>query len=395
MFNFLRNLRGTAAPDQKRSRVGPLIALHEAGRPVWTPRDYAALAREGYERNPVAHRCVRLIAEAAAQTPLVATVGGREMPEHPALALIDRPNPRQGGIAFREMLYGHLLVAGNAYVEAASIGREPRELYALRPDRMRLVPGRDGWPEAYDYTVGGETVRFRQDGDGLPPILHLTLFHPVDDHYGLSPIEAAARPLDIHNAASNWHKALLDNAARPSGALVYDGPDGATLTEQQFERLKLELEDSFQGARNAGRPLLLEGGLDWKPLSLSPAELDFVAAKSMAAREIALAFGVPPLLLGLPGDNTFSNYAEANRAFWRQTAIPLVRRTAQSLAQWLGPAFGDDLSLAPDLDAIEALADERESLWRRLAAASFLTDDEKREAVGYGRLFATATEVDP
>jgi len=385
MLNLFHRLRGLAAPERKRSRVGPLVALHEAGRPVWTPRDFAALAREGYQRNPVVHRCVRLIAEAAAQLPLIARSGDREEADHPALTLIDRPNPRQGGIAFREMLYGHLLVAGNAYVEAVSLDRTPRELYALRPDRMRLVPGRDGWAEAYDYTVGGQTLRFRQEEGGLPPILHLTLFHPVDDHYGLSPIEAAATSLDIHNAASAWHKALLDNAARPSGALVYDGPDGATLTEAQFERLKAELEESFQGARNAGRPLLLEGGLDWKPLSLTPAELDFVAAKGVAAREIALAFGVPPLLLGLPGDNTHANFAEANRAFWRQTAIPLVRRTAQSLAQWLGPAFGGELALEPDLDAVEALAEERESLWRRLAVADFLDAQEKREAVGYGR----------
>ena len=386
MIDLIRTLRGLAAPEKKRSRAAPLIALHDSGRARWTPRDYAALAREGYERNAVAHRCVRLIAESAAQMPLVAKVRNTEVADHPALALIDRPNPRQGGIAFREMLFGHLLVAGNAYVEAVATGAEPRELYALRPDRMRVVPGRDGWPEGYDYTVAGETMRFRQeDGGRLPPILHLTLFHPVDDHYGLSPIEAAANALDIHNAASQWHKALLDNAARPSGALVYDGPDGAALTEAQFERLKQELEDGFQGARNAGRPLLLEGGLDWKPLSLTPAELDFVAAKGLAAREIALAFGVPPLLLGLPGDNTHANFAEANRAFWRQTAIPLVRRTAQSLAQWLGPAFGDDLVLEPDLDAIEALADERESLWRRIGAAGFLDEDEKREAVGYGR----------
>jgi len=280
MFDFLRNLRGLAAPDQKRSRVGPLIALHEAGRAVWTPRDYVALSREGYERNPVVHRCVRLIAEAAAQTPLIAKVGSRETPEHPVLALIDRPNPRQGGIAFREMLFGHLLVAGNAYVEAVSTGREPRELYALRPDRMRVVPGRDGWPEAYDYTVGGDTVRFRQDEADPAPILHLTLFHPVDDHYGLSPIEAAAASLDIHNAASNWHKALLDNAARPSGALVFDGPEGATLTEAQFERLKQELEDSFQGARNAGRPLLLEGGLDWNQLCSKDTEATTASART-------------------------------------------------------------------------------------------------------------------
>ena len=120
-------------------------------------------------------------------------------------------------------------------------------------------------------------------------------------------------------------------------------------------------------------------------MSLSPRDLDFLEAKHAAAREIALAIGVPPMLLGIPGDNTYANYAEANRAFWRQTAIPLVRRTAQSLAQWLGPAFGDELTLEPDLDAIEALADERESLWRRLSAATFLSEDEKREAVGYGR----------
>lgn len=111
----------------------------------------------------------------------------------------------------------------------------------------------------------------------------------------------------------------------------------------------------------------------------------FRRGQGVSAREIALAFGVPPLLLGLQGDNTHANFAEANRAFWRQTAIPLVRRSAQSLAQWLGPAFGDGLTLEPDIDAIEALAQERESLWRRVGGADFLSADEKREAVGYGR----------
>jgi HK97 family phage portal protein len=115
--------------------------------------------------------------------------------------------------------------------------------------------------------------------------------------------------------------------------------------------------------------------------------MDFVHARAAAAREIALAFGVPPLLLGLPGDNTHANYAEANRAFYRQTVIPLAKRTAESLIAWLGPAFAPNgtLALEPDLDAIEALAEERESLWRRVGGAAFLSDDEKREAVGYGR----------
>ncbi len=365
--------------EAKASRVGSAITFSVLGRPVWTPRDYGALAREGFQKNPVVHRCVRLIAEAAAALPLALNQRGSNAAEHPLLALLARPNPRQGGAAFLESVYGYLLVSGNAYLEAVSVEGVARELHALRPDRMRVVPGPDGWPAAYDYAVGSETVRFALRADERPPILHLTLFHPGDDHYGLSPMEAAAIALDIHNAAGAWNKALLDNAARPSGALVVAG---STLTEAQFDRLKEELEQNYGGSGNAGRPMLLEGGLDWKPLSLSPRDMDFVEAKSAAAREIALAFGVPPLLLGLSGDNTHANYAEANRAFYRQTVIPLVRRTAQALAQWL--AEGDDLVLEPDLDAIEALADERESLWRRVTAAPFLTDAEKREAVGYG-----------
>lgn len=375
-----------APPQAKASRAAGASALSFVGRPVWTGRDYASLAREGFRRNAVVHRAVRLIAEAAASMPLTLLDGGAALSEHPLLALLRRPNPREGGARLMESVYGHLMVAGNAYLEAVCLEPvgPPRELYALRPDRMRVVPGPDGWPAAYAYGVGEAAVSFPLAGAGVAPILHLTLFHPADDYYGLAPMEAAAAALDIHNAAAAWNKALLDNAARPSGALVYAGAAGATLTDAQFERLRAELADTYAGAANAGRPLLLEGGLDWKQLSLSPKDMDFLEARAAAAREIALAFGVPPLLLGLAGDNTHANYAEANRAFYRQTVIPLVRRTAESLVHWLHPAFGD-LVLEPDLDAVEALAAERESLWRRVGAAEFLTAEEKREAVGYGR----------
>jgi len=256
-----------------------------------------------------------------------------------------------------------------------------RELHVLRPDRMRLVPGADGRPAAYDYELDGRSLRFVQEG-AVPPILHLTLPHPFDDHFGLAPLIAAASAIDIHNAATAWTKALLDNAARPSGALVYSGGDG-TLTEEQYERLKAELAEGFSGARNAGRPLLLEGGLDWKALSLSPKDMDFIAAKHGAAREIALAFGVPPLVLGIPGDATYANYQEANRAFHRDTALPLARRVVGALAGWLVPE--GTLQATPDEDAIGALHAERESLWRRIGAAGFLSDSEKREALGYPR----------
>lgn len=374
------------APEAKASRTAQVLAFESGGRARWTPRDYAALAREGYLGNAIVHRAVRLVAETAASCCYLVFEGVQEREAHPLGALLARPNPRQDGAAFLEALVSHLLLAGNAYVEAVALDDEVRELYALRPDRMKAVPGADGWAEAYEYSAGERSVRFDQLSSRVPPILHLAFFHPLDDHYGLAPLEAAAVAVDTHNAAARWNKALLDNAARPSGALIYSGPEGAVLNDAQFDRLKRELTDTYQGAANAGRPLLLEGGLDWKAMSLTPKDMDFLEAKHTAAREIALAFGVPPMLLGIPGDNTYANFQEANRVFWRQTVLPLATRIGMSLAQWLSPQFGEGVRLVIDTDRIEALASDRNALWERVTAAPFLTLNEKREAVGYAPL---------
>jgi HK97 family phage portal protein len=208
------------------------------------------------------------------------------------------------------------------------------------------------------------------------------MFHPQDDHYGLSPMVAASKAVDVHNSASRWSKGLLDNAARPSGAIVYSGGDGASMSAEQFERLSHEMETYHQGARNAGRPMLLEGGLDWKPMGFSPSDMEFHKTKEAAARDIAVAFGVPPMLLGIPGEATFANYQEANRAFYRLTVLPLATRVAAAVAGWLGRLSGEMLELKPDLDQVPALSAERDAQWRRVSEAAFLTDAEKRAALG-------------
>ena len=380
MPNWWNRLTGRASAPAERKTAQAMMHVTSLGDATWSKRSFAHLTQEGFVKNPVVHACVKMIAQAAARVPMVATEGGRKLGEHPALALLARPNPRQSGSEMMEGLYAYLQTAGNAYLEAAVIEGEVKGIYLLRPDRMRAVLGRDGWVTGYAYTAGGRTRQLRLDAAPLAEVLHVALFHPLDDHYGLSPLEAAAQSLDIHNAAGRWNKALLDNAARPSGALVYSA--GGNLTAEQFDRLKGELSEGFAGAANAGRPMLLDGGLDWKALSLSPQEMDFIELKHVAAREIALAFGVPPMLLGIPGDNTYSNMAEANRAFWRSTVIPLVRRVADDLGFWLAPAFGGGFVLEPDVDGIEALAEDRAALWARVISADFLSDAEKRRMVG-------------
>ena len=354
-MSLFKRLRRQA--EVKSSAARPLVALSNLGRPVWSGRDYAALAREGVARNAVGYRCVRLLIEAVASVPLRVEAGGGPAPDHPLARLLDKPNPEQTLTDLIEQCLGYFQISGAGFLEAVVLDGAPRELYALRPDRLSALPGRQGWPQGWEYRVGGRAVRLMREADGWSPVLQIKAFHPSDDYDGLSPLEAAQTAIDIHNSAAAWAKALIDNSARPSGALVY-GRDGARMTDDQFERLKEELESAHSGPASAGRPLLLEGGLDWKPMSLTPADMDFIEARAAAAREIALALGVPPLLLGLPGDNTYANYREANLAFWRMSVAPLSRKLARSLTHWLGDRFATPARVVADLDDTPAARDD-------------------------------------
>lgn len=382
IFNFNKKERMNIHSEQKQSNN--FLAFSNLGKPVWTPRDYGALAREGYRQNPIAYRCVRLIAESVASIPFI--IRDENGAIHKYQELLIAPNIEQSGQELIEAFIGHLQIAGNAFLELVCLDDEPRELCVLRPDSVKIIQGPNGWPMAWEQEINGHKRKLWHDNfSNRSQCLHLKLFNPANDLYGQSPIEAAATAIDIHNAGGAWNKALIDNAARPSGALVYKGANGyERLSHEQFERLKSELLMAHTGASNAGRPLLLEGGLEWSPMSLSPQEMDFVEARRQAARDIALSFGIAPMMLGIPGDNTYSNYKEANSAFWRQNILPLANKFANSLAQFLSPWAGEKLNIIPDLENVQALSLERETLWSRLENASFLSTEEKRQLAGLG-----------
>lgn len=377
-MSFLENLRSafkggasTRVPIA-RSFQSPWGWAYETGGARGS-FDYRSAVRHAYLDNPVAQRSVRLVSEGVGSAPLAAA-------DPAALALVRRTS---AGQSLLETLAAQLLLHGNGFVQVARDGAGvPIELFALRPERVSVVPGADGWPVAYRYKLNDATMELPAEDDlGWPTVIHLKSFHPADDHYGAGCLSAAEQAVAVHNAASEWNRALLENAARPSGALVYEGGDTMTLTGEQFDRLKRELEAAYQGGGNAGRPMLLEGGLKWQSLSMSPADMDFAELKAAAARDIALAFGVPPMLLGLPGDNTYANYREANRALWRLTLLPLAAKILEGLQEGLAPWF-PGLDLAVDLDRVPALAEDREALWAQASAAPFLSDDEKRAMLG-------------
>ncbi|CDO36853.1 phage portal protein [Novosphingobium sp. KN65.2] len=338
-----------------------------------TPFEYNLAVRQAYLENPVAQRAVRLVAEGIAGAPL-------QSPDPGPIALVTATS---AGQSLLETIVSHLLLHGNAYVQVIKDARgRPAELFALRPERMTILAGDDGWPSAFNYAVAGRQLAIPLlDEDASPNLIHIRHFHPADDHYGAGCLTAAHEAIATHNAASHWNRQLLENAARPSGALVYEAGDGNGLTSDQFDRLRSELSSAFAGSGNAGRPMLLEGGLKWQAMALSPADMDFATLKAAAARDIALAFGVPPMLLGLPGDSTYANYREANRALWRLTLLPLAAKMLSAIGEGLEPWF-PDAALTIDLDRIPALAEDRERLWAQVGAADFLAPSEKRALLG-------------
>ena len=170
VLDFLRR-KAVSTPEIKASAAGPVIAYHTQGRVAWSPRDIGSLTRTGFAGNPVGFRSVKLIAEAAAALPLVLQDGQRRYDVHPVLSLVKRPNMAQGRAELLEALFGQLLLTGNAYVEAVQGEAElPLELHVLRSDRMRVVPGADGWPIAFEYSVGAKKHRFAV-GAGVSPVM--------------------------------------------------------------------------------------------------------------------------------------------------------------------------------------------------------------------------------
>lgn len=374
-FDFLTGRRSIETKDSATASV----MVVNPGQPVWTPRNYKQLADEAYVKNVIANQSINKIGEAVGSVKWTAWRGDSEVIQSPLLDLIRQPNPKQSYAELAMAKVGYKLLSGNSYDERIMVGGVPKELYTLRPDRMTVTVDASGQVAKFTYKVNGKEAAWT--GADVADILHSKQFHPTNDIYGLGAVEPGAFAIDQNNEGMAWMQALIQNSARPSGALVMKDTNGS-LGEEQFNRLKAQIEEQYSGPSNAGRPMLLEGGLDWKSMGLSPTDMGIIEANNAAARNIALAFGVPPQLLGIPGDNTYSNYQEARLAFWEDTVIPMAQAIGEEWSRWLGPLFGG-LTLRPDFDHVPAVADKRKSMFEMAQKATFLSLDERRELAGF------------
>ena len=330
---------------------------------------------QSYKNNVVVHRCVDLISQSAAHVHLLAYVQDKKSEK--LSRILHKPNHLNSGSVFFEKVIAHKLLFGNSYIMMTKAS----EMFVLHPNSVDISVEQSRIT-GYKYTANDKTYFYSLDHmSGKSQVLHIKNYNPYSEIYGISNLDAAQSAIELHNQAMQWNNALLQNGARPSGALVMKG-DNAYLSDEQFSRLKAQLSEKYSGAANSGKPILLEGGLDWKEMSISPKDMDFIESKSSAAREIALAFGVPPQLLGIAGDNTYSNMQEARLALWEETIIPLLDNLTDSLSTWLSSLMNNEVRIEFDKESISALAERRENIWAKISAANFMTINEKRAIIG-------------
>ncbi len=360
---FQRLFNNKPIEEQKNSNM---MGYFGVGTEEAKTYKYQDLAKEGYLKNAIVYRCVNEISKGASAVPFVLKAGDQIIEQHPLIDLLNRPNPLQSYSEFFNSLFGYVLLSGNAYIlKVGSDLGKPKELHLLRPDRINIKGSGNPIPEKYEYVIGGriQNTYLVDQENGFSELKHVKLWNPLDDYYGLSPMSAAAVEVDQFNMSSKHNVNLLQNGARPSGAVIFKPQDDAgfavNLSESQRQQLLTDLNNRFSGAGNAGRPMLLEGDFDWKEMGLSPKDMDFHRLKNMATTDIALCFGVPSQLVGVPDSQTYSNVAEARLALYEETIIPHLRKISSDLNEWLVPLFDDRLTLEFDIDSIPALAERK------------------------------------
>jgi HK97 family phage portal protein len=336
---------------------------------------------EAYKVSPWTMRCVLQISQACASVKLkLVDAADNEIEKHPLLDTLARMNDVDNYPWVCGETIGYTHLAGNAYWRLDN-PTSPLAIYPLRPDRVTIKPGRRGVAR-YEYKSSPSQAK----GEMIPAneVIHFRTWHPTNDWYGLPTLCAIETSINTDKHVREFHDAFLKNSATPSGAL--STPPGVQLPDAEKASIKESFAKAFSGSKNAGKTLFL-GPLTWTPMGegMRDGQGKLNVAK-LVREEILAEFGVPPVVVGLLDGATYANSEEQKRLYWSETIL------GYNMTQYLGrlnedfcPRWGDGLHLVPDLEAIEALQENREAAYGRLAPAvgiPFLTPNEARKQLG-------------
>ncbi len=352
-----------------------------------------AITREAYKSNPTVAASVQRITTAASQVPWVAqAVGadgeGKDLPKtHEVNVLMAKPNPWHSWYWLVEAMVGSLVLQGEAYAflngpdlgkDARSPGRPPLEILWI--PKEQVFPIKKGLTD--------ETVEFRVSTPGgsivMIPVHRMVcpmLWSPENAWKGQSRVQAAGGSVDVANEGRRWNRSLLRNSARPPGVLQGEGPMDDAARKRNEEAIRRWIS----GSRNAGTPLVLEGGLKWEPNGLTAVDMDWLQGLREMKRDISTALGVDPSILGDPEVRTYANYQEARASLYQDTTLPLMCSVREAmelkLRQWW-----PELRFFFDTDKVPALLASKREAWtglKDLVDSGLLTRNEARREMGF------------
>ncbi len=365
--------------EEKSSNA--IRSIMQRNSATWSAREFVAFATEGYRDNPTVRACIMAKQKAAIECPIIlVNEKGEAVENHPILSLLNKPNPMQSWEKFLTQMIGSHDIAGEGDVLKIGIGQSV-ELWPLRPDWLEITTFSMGLPVTCSYTPSDTYEESTVKQYQFSELMIWAEYNPLFRWRGLSPLYSAAYSIDTLNEYAKSNKAMLENGMTPSGVLWTD----SEVSDTSFSRLQEQFNGKYAGAKNSGKPMILDGGLKWQGMSFSPRDMEFVSGKRLSQLDVCQVLRVPPQIIGIEGSQTFANYEQARAAFYEDEVIPMVNGLLSELLNFLRKDFKlpPTYKLIVDTDGITALEPRRAERNKVIDGLTSLKVDEKRAAMGY------------
>lgn len=301
-----------------------------------------------------------------------------EDPNHPLIKFLNYPNPLMGRNELMTKIGADLGTFGETFLYPVKTIKGVVRLYHFSPANVTVQETGDEMNPVKMWMIsrGANGIMTVAPED----IIHIKLNSTeASTVRGCSPIISSRKSIEMQNAIREWNIAMTKNGAK--GSTVIEVP--RQLTDQQFERLSGQLQSKHAGASNAGKTMVLDDGKHAVQMGMTAVEMDYVNGTAISAREVSIAYGIAPEVLGDSQNKTYANMGEAYRQTIQTTAVPLLKIVYDALERYLLPFFPDVGEIMYDVEQINDLMGDQVETYTALEGASYLTPNEKREKLGY------------
>ena len=360
----------------------------EEGKPSYPVVNFETMAKQGYRKNELIFACVSKTANSASQVALRVydKKTEQEIPDHPLRKLIEKPNSEMAEYDFWSANSIYEDLAGTAYWEKErSASGAVVGLWPLRPDWISPVKSSSEFIAYYIYEVPGTNQKIpipRED------VLVFKNFDPLNMYNGWPPVAVAARVGDVDNSTTDFISMFWKSGGMPAGILS----TVQHLQDAQVTSIRKRWAKRYGGFKNWQSPAILDADAKFQKVGLSFQEMGFEVLDERNEARICMVMDVPPILVGAAVGlkrSTYSNYAEARKAWWQDTLAPMYQHYDDVMNTQIAPDFGDNIILKWDFSSVAAYQEEATQLWTRYLEglrAGGITVNEFREGVNLPRL---------